>query len=132
MTTHQDANPTKITIRSADEAWVLFRLALEGGDLPERLELVFEGWPQFDMKVNGKDWYGTVPTRVMAPLLDVQRDLHRVYANVCYGTSNLRKLRDEDRDLLELVVTESFKEKSKIPKKKKLPQRTSSQTHLPI
>lgn len=104
MTTHQDTNPTIITIRSADEAWDLFRRALEGGDVPERLELVFDGWPQFDMKVNGRDWYGTVPTRVMAPLLDVQRDLHRVYANVCYGTPNLRKLRDEDRDLLELVV----------------------------
>lgn len=40
----------------------------------------------------------------MAPLLEVQRDLHRVYANVCYGAPNLRRLKDEDRDLLELVV----------------------------
>lgn len=104
MTQQQDAFSEIIKIRSADEAWALLRHTLEGGNLPERLELVFDGWPQFDMKVNGKDWYGTVPTRVMAPLLDVQRDLHRVYANICYGAPNLRKLRDEERDLLELVV----------------------------
>jgi len=104
MTEEQDAFREIVTIRSSDDAWALLRHALEGGELPERLELVFDGWPQFDLKVKGKDWYGTVPTRVMAPLLDVQRDLHRVYANICYGSPNLRKLRDEDRDLLELVV----------------------------
>lgn len=99
-----DAKPERITIRSADDAWNLFERAMNGGKLPDNLELVFDGWPQFDMKVNGKDWYGTVPTRVMVPLLDVQKDLHRVYASVCYGTSNLRKLRDDERDLLEIVV----------------------------
>lgn len=104
MIEQQNITPEIITICSAEEAWKLLRHALEGGELPEQLALVFEGWPNFEMKVNGRDWYGTVPTRVMAPLLDVQRDLHRVYANICYGASNLRKLRDEERDLLELVV----------------------------
>jgi hypothetical protein len=103
--TEQQGNASEIiTIRSADQAWALLRHALEGGVLPERLELVFDGWPYFDLKVSGRDWHGTVPSRVMAPLLDVQRDLHRVYANVSYGAPNLRKLRDEERDLLELVV----------------------------
>lgn len=104
MTTESDIDQSSIIIRSADDAWQLLQHALSGGQLPENLNLVFDGWPQFEMKVNGRDWYGTVPTRVMAPLLDVQRDLHRVYATVCYGAPNLRKLRDEDRDLLEIVV----------------------------
>lgn len=30
--------------------------------------------------------------------------MYRAYANVCYGDSNLRRLRDEDRELLELVL----------------------------
>lgn len=99
-----EAEPEIFYIRSADDAWRLFRQAQEGGNLPENIKIVFDGWPQYDMKVNGRDWHGTVPTRVMAPLLEVQKDIHRVYANVCYGTSNLRKLRDEERDLLELVI----------------------------
>jgi len=99
-----EAKPERITIRSAEDAWSLFQAAMNKESLPKNLELIFDGWPQFDMKVNGNDWHGTVPTRVMGPLLDVQKDLHRAYTNVCYGTSNLRKLRDEERDLLEIVV----------------------------
>ena len=56
------------------------------------------------MKVNGKDWHGTVPTRVMGPLLEVQKDLYRAYTSVCYGTDNLRHLGAEDREKLELIV----------------------------
>lgn len=94
----------RIVVSSADEAWALLRAVLDGKALPERVSLVFDGWPRFQMKVSGRDWHGTVPTRIMAPLLDVQRDLYRAYANVCYGDSNLRRLRDEDRELLELVL----------------------------
>lgn len=99
-----EAFPGRIVIRSSEDAWALLEYVQKGGELPERVSLIFDGWPSFQIKVNGKDWFGTVPTRVMAPLLEVQRDLHRVYANICYGEPNLRKIRDEDRDLLELVV----------------------------
>lgn len=54
--------------------------------------------------MNGRDWHGTVPTRVMSPLLELQKDLHRAYVHISYGSPNLRKLRDEDRDALELVI----------------------------
>lgn len=94
----------KATIRTADEAWELLRIATSGGDVPERLKLEFDGWPTFEMRVGGKDWKSTVPTRVMGPLLELQKDLHRNYVAVSYGTANLRKLRDEDRDALEIVV----------------------------
>ncbi|KAI5914591.1 hypothetical protein [Thauera sp. 2A1] len=102
--TSESNHAEQIVISSADQAWALLRSALDGDELPERIALVFDGWPRFHMKFSGRDWHGTVPTRVMAPLLDVQRDLYRAYANVCYGDSNLRRLRDEDRELLELVV----------------------------
>ncbi len=56
------------------------------------------------MKINGKDWHGTVPTRVMGPLLEVQKDLYRAYTSVCYGTDSLRNLGAEDREKLELII----------------------------
>jgi len=80
------------------------RKAIEGGDVPDNISLVFDGWPKFKMKVNGTDWHGTVPTRVMGPVLEIQKDLYRAYANVCYGVPNLRRLKDDDRDSLELIV----------------------------
>lgn len=93
-----------ITIRSAQEAWSLFQYASQGGDFPEKIILSFEDWPNFEMKVGGRDWHGTVPTRVMVPLLEVQKDLYRAYMSVCHGTDSLRGLRDEEKDMLELVV----------------------------
>jgi hypothetical protein len=100
----QNDQRVRIIIRSADDAWELLQQALSGQDLPENLTLIFDGWPTFELNVRGKDWHSTVPTRVMGPLLEVQRDLHRAYANIRYGAPNLRKLSDEERDLLELVV----------------------------
>lgn len=103
MTNHPSAIEI-IKIRSADEAWELLQRTLDGGELPENLQLVFDGWPSFDLRINGRDWHGTVPTRVMSPLLDVQKDIHRAYARIRYGSANLRKLSDEERDSLELVI----------------------------
>lgn len=93
-----------LKITSADQAWALFKFATEAKQLPENIQIIFEGWPTFEMKVKGKDWDSTVPTRVMGPLLEIQKDLNRAYTQICYGTDNLRKLKEDERDLLEIVV----------------------------
>lgn len=92
-------------IRSEDDAWRVLRHAMEqGGDIPDNIDIVFQGWPTYDLNIKGKDWHSTVPTRVMGPLLEVQKDLHRAYTSVRYGSSNLRKMTEEDREKLELVI----------------------------
>jgi hypothetical protein len=93
-----------ITIRSFDDAWRYFQLANNNEALPERFNIIFEGWPSFDLRIDGKDWNGTVPTRVMSPLLDVQRDIHRLYSYLCMGGADLRRITDSQRSLLELVI----------------------------
>ncbi len=94
----------KVQINNESEAWDLLERATSGERFPDDLQLVFVGWPVFQMGVQGKDWDSTVPTRVMSPLLDVQKDINRAYANVRYGATNLRKLQDEERDDLEVVI----------------------------
>jgi hypothetical protein len=97
----------KITlyIRSEDEAWLVLKHAIEhGSDFPENFDIVFDGWPSFDLNIKGKDWHSTVPTRVMVPLLEVQKDLHRAYTSICYGSGSLNRLTVEDREKLELVI----------------------------
>ena len=92
-------------IRSEDDAWRVLKYALEhGSDIPEDFDIVFDGWPKYDLNIKGKDWHCTVPTRVMGPFLEVQKDLHRAYTSICYGSGNLRRLTDEDREKLELVI----------------------------
>lgn len=94
----------QLVITNEAQAWSALEQALTGEGLPEEVELVLQGWPVFKMDVQGRDWNSTVPTRIMSPLLDVQKDINRAYANVRYGATNLRKLRDEERDDLEVVV----------------------------
>lgn len=94
----------KLVIASEEDAWAALERATQGDGFDERIELEFRNWPIFQMDVKGRDWDSTVPTRIMSPLLDVQKDINRAYASIKYGDFNLRKLKDEERDELEVVV----------------------------
>lgn len=94
----------RLTIKSEEEAWALLERAYAGEVFDEHTELAFEGWPTFEMKVQGRDWDSSVPTRIMSPLLEVQKDLSRAYAEVRYGSSSLHKLKEDEREQLEIVV----------------------------
>ncbi|HMN92964.1 MAG TPA: hypothetical protein PKC60_07015 [Hydrogenophaga sp.] len=94
----------QLVISDETQAWEALRKATRGGGFPDDVQLVLNGWPVFKMDIKGRDWDSTVPTRIMSPLLDVQKDINRAYANVRYGADSLRKLRDEERDDLEVVV----------------------------
>lgn len=98
------AGPALLVIRNEEEAWTLLRSTLDGVKLPQGAMLSFDGWPSFDITVVGKDWHGTVPTRIMRPLLELQGDLHKAYAQFRYGVPDARKLSDEEREQLEIVV----------------------------
>ena len=94
----------KLVIESEADAWQALEKAIAGGGFPDDLQLEFKGWPQLQLDYVGKDWNSTVPSRVMSPLLDVQKDINRAFTSVRYNDQNLRKLKDEDRDDLEIVV----------------------------
>lgn len=102
MTSDDDVEP--LIIRNEDDAWAALEAAISGGEHFDVRSLQFDGWPTWTLDAKGRDWYSTVPTRIMPPLLDVQKDVNRAYANMQYGDSNLRRLREEDRDALEVVV----------------------------
>lgn len=94
----------KLTIKSENDAWAALKRATSGAPFPEDTEIVFDGWPSYRFDVRGKDWHSSVPTRIMSPLLDVQKDINRAYTGVRYSDDNLRKLTSDERDELEVVV----------------------------
>lgn len=94
----------KLLITSEEDAWQALERATQGDGFPEGVDLEFKNWPIFQMDFKGRDWDSTVPTRVMSPLLEIQKDINRAYTSIKYGDSNLRKLKDEERDELEVVV----------------------------
>ena len=97
---------SQITIASEEQAWELFRKAVDNdlGDLGEFLDLKLDAWPTLTMHISGKDFHGTVPTRLMPPILDLQKNVHRMYCLLRYGSENLRKLTQDERERLELLV----------------------------
>lgn len=94
----------ELIIRSEEDAWAVLEAAVSSGAPLDAARLRFEGWPVWSLDAKGHDWDSTVPTRIMPPLLDVQKDINRAFAGVRYGDTNLRRLRDDERDELEVVV----------------------------
>jgi hypothetical protein len=93
-----------LVIKTEAQAWALAQRVQAGESFDEVKELIFDGWPKFELSVKGRDWDSSVPTRVMSPLLDMQKDINRAYAEVRYGDPNLHRLKEDEREDLELVV----------------------------
>ncbi len=94
----------EVKIQQEEDAWEsLEQLTLDEFD--ETSIVTFEGWPNFKLTLQGADFNGTVPTRVMPPILDLQREIYRTYARAVYNTEDTRYLKKEERERLEIVVS---------------------------
>ena len=94
----------EIIIKNEDDAWVALKKALSN-ELNDSALVVFEGWPVFKLTIEGEDFKGSIPTRIMPPILDLQKEIYRIYCNARYNTDDTRKLKPEERELLELIIT---------------------------
>lgn len=94
----------EIIIGNEDEAFSLLQKAL-GNEITDTTKITFKGWPIFNLTIEGKDFNSSIPTRIMPPILDLQKEIHRIYCKAKYNSEDTRKLTDEERELLELVVT---------------------------
>jgi len=94
-----------IIIRNEADAWNWLKRALNDDPfLDEPFNLKFDGWPTLDLRFTGQDFNCSVPTRIMPPLLEAQKEIYRLYTDLRYGVGSLRKLKFDDRSLLELNV----------------------------
>lgn len=93
-----------IKIDSEDSAFELLAKLVDGYKLEPNVEVQFESWPRFVITIKGEDFDGTIPTRIMPTILELQKEIHRVYARTVYGEDSTRKLTKKDREELELVV----------------------------
>lgn len=93
----------QIVIHNEQEAFDALELAL-ANDIKETASIKFEGWPTFKLTIQGEDFHGTIPTRIMPPILELQKEIYRIYCREKYQTENTRNLTKEERDQLELVV----------------------------
>lgn len=79
-----------LVIENEDQAWQIFEGVLQHEIVvDEETALTFKGWPVIEFAVKGRRWQSSVPTRVMPPILDIQKNLHRAYCRVHYGETDL-------------------------------------------
>lgn len=93
---------TEFEIREEND---LFRAleAIDRNDWPEGQTVRFIDWPRFEVTLVGESFDGGIPTRIMLPLLEIQRAINRAYARSVYGDENSR-LTKEERKINELIV----------------------------
>lgn len=103
MTT-PDMLPDRYAVTSEDEAFALLERLVAGAVAPHGFEVRLDGWPRFVIVIKGRDFDGTLPTRIMPILLELQRQVHRLYSHTVYGSDNLRRLSRQDKEDLELLV----------------------------
>lgn len=92
-----------IRITNDIDAFEALRKAMSE-EIGPNTEVVFEGWPVFKLTISGEDFHASIPTRIMPPILELQKEIYRIYTRVRYNTEDTRSLRQEERDQLELVV----------------------------
>lgn len=90
-----------IRISNEDELFDLLR-DLEDGKRLGPGDVIFDGWPKYEVIIRGEDFNGGVPTRIMPALLSFQRAIDEAYALSVYGES--RRLSKEERRQTEIVV----------------------------
>jgi len=93
-----------VLISSEEEAWEVLRKAIEK-EISDTVTITFQNWPVFDITIEGEDFNGTIPTRIMPPILDLQKEIHRIYCKARYGSEDTRKLTHNEKLQLELIVS---------------------------
>ncbi|MDT8422089.1 MAG: hypothetical protein RQ754_16800 [Desulfuromonadales bacterium] len=91
-------------IASEDDAVELLQRLIDGFTFPENHRILFEAWPRFVIRIEGVDFDGTIPTRIMPTILELQKEVHRLYSLTVYGEESARRLSRADREKLELLV----------------------------
>jgi len=103
MTEQEDFQ--EIVISSEDEAYhQLERLLQQNSTQENDIRVDFDGWPHINIYLKGEQFHQSINTSVMKALVDYQQEIYRTYALMQYNSSSTRRLTQEDRKQLELVV----------------------------
>ncbi|ENL8693439.1 hypothetical protein AB6I52_002183 [Enterobacter hormaechei] len=72
-----------------------------GAELPVDLE--FRGWPNLHINVKGEKFHSSLTSSMVYGLASMHESFQRAYALAKYGTSNLQRLTNEDKQSLDVI-----------------------------
>lgn len=91
-----------ITIRNEADAIALIDQHVLG-ELPEGTEVLFQGWPNLVIKLEGEKFDQSLTPSVMKGFIELQKAINRSYAVARYDDPQ-RRLTEEEKDALEITV----------------------------
>lgn len=102
MTDHSKSNIIKI--ENEDDAWEIFKQALEGGfdDQPD-IELEFINWPQIDINLKGPKHKASLTAKNMEGLVELQNTIFRTYALLVHDKLKANALTDSEKERLTIT-----------------------------
>lgn len=66
-------------------------------------DIVFAGWPNLHINVKGDKFHSSLTSSMVAGLTSMHESFQRAYAVTKYGTPNLQRLTNEDRQSLDII-----------------------------
>lgn len=96
-----------IVIENAESFWnvvddFLQRDSAESGtDMP--IDLDFHGWPYLHINVKGEKFHSSLTSSMVCGLASMHESFQRAYALAKYGTPNLQRLTNEDKQSLDVI-----------------------------
>lgn len=97
-----------VVISSDDEAFEWLKKALTEQALPDGItpdNFDFENWPNLSIRLTGDKFHNSLTPTVMRGFVDLQNSIYKSYALAKYGVPDARKLSEEERNEVEIVVT---------------------------
>ena len=65
--------------------------------------ICFDGWPILHINVKGEKYHSSVNTNLISGMMTIIEEIQRSYSLIKYGTSNLSKLTNEDKQNLDVI-----------------------------
>ncbi|MDM6729867.1 hypothetical protein QUG33_10470 [Citrobacter braakii] len=96
-----------VVIDSADSFWNVVEDFLNrdaaGPNVDLPVDLDFQGWPNLHINVKGDKFHSSLTSSMVYGLAGMHESFQRAYALAKYGTSNLQRLTNEDKQSLDII-----------------------------
>lgn len=66
-------------------------------------DVKFEGWPILDINVKGPKYHQTITSSMVFGMSILNEEIQRAFATIRYGSQNLQRLTNEDKQKLDIV-----------------------------
>lgn len=97
----------QVSIASDSEAFEWLGRALSDGGLPDGIsaeDFDFANWPNLTIRLTGEKFHSSLTPTVMRGFVDLQNAIYKSYALAKYGIPDARRLSEEERDEVEIIV----------------------------